>query len=391
MRSEKKERDIIVERKDSKVLASTQAMELSLVFNSSAEEKKQGWCKRFLGRGKYVEARALIPEAGKDPDFFCSEDLSTLLMCFLILKHAKNKIGKYTFETTRYQMMKLLGDDTGGKVYARLKDSLDRLQANNITTNFWWSTVLGQRVTETKFHFLESVTKGEKDTLQVTLGQKIVESLEQGYFKLLEESGLKKIIKLRGHAKVLALYIIQLIGRKEEQFLDLNTVLRYLGLEEKYNKLPGHRFTYYVRKMVVPAMGKACETIGYICSYDKEEKQFHIERKTQQMELPLPDLLENRLPDQTDPALQQRRNTLFKQLVNMGVDDNGIDKIFQDVKEGKFDLDRIERQLKWFPFRKKDTNPAGLFIRAVYQNWPVPAVFEKEREKNLRAGIREKI
>lgn len=34
------EKQLVVERKDSKVLASTQALELSLIFNTTPEEKK---------------------------------------------------------------------------------------------------------------------------------------------------------------------------------------------------------------------------------------------------------------------------------------------------------------------------------------------------------------
>jgi len=260
------------------------SMELSPIFNTTLAEREKGWCKRTLWNGKYIEAgKSGLPS---DKGLIRGEDLSVLLGCFLFLKHTnKIKYDKYTFETTPYQILKLFGENkdiqrdiTGGKDYQRLRNSLNRLQSNNISTNFWWNTIKKERTVKYNFHFLESVGEGEQKSLRVRLSKDIADSIEKGYVKYLKKNSLLNIIRLRGHAKILALYLLKLAGHKKDLEQNLDTVLRLLGLEEKYKKMEKRYFNRYVKEVIVPAMERASETIGFYCKYREEEKKFYLHK-----------------------------------------------------------------------------------------------------------------
>ncbi len=376
---------LLVERK-SKTPVSMHAMELSLVFNTSAEERKQRWCRRYFRDDYYVEAAATTANAPDQPGLVREEDLNTLLICFLLLRHSRQKSGKYTFETTPYQITKFFGDETGGSQYADLKNSLGRLASNYITTNFWWDKLLGQRIVESNFHFLDSVDKGEQKALRITFGAKIAESLDKGYLKILEESDLKHIIKLRGHAKGLSLFLIKLLGRKAEQDLNLGTILKYLGVEDKYGKLPPKYFNLYVKRSIVPAVEKAAKAIGFISSYAKQRQQFHLRRvrKTEHIELAKREVSDEQMTRQKEeqPLLTQRRNEAFRRLTDIGVTSEITTKIFNE-----FTIDEIERQIEWIPYRRSN-NPAAVFVSAIREHWGMPAEYEHRTEQEARSGRR---
>lgn len=375
----------VVKKEIPKIPTPMQAMELSLVFNSSSEERKQGWCKRYLKNDYYVEARAVIPEPGATPALIREEDLNTLLVCFLLLKHSRVKINKYTFETTPYQITKFLGEDTGGTQYADLKESLSRLTANYITTNFWWDTINSERIVKNEFHFLDSVAEGEQKSLKIGLSPEIVDSLEKGYVKFLTESSLRDILKLRGHAKVLALFLLKLVGPKSRQDLNLQTVLKYLGVGDKYNRLLKKNFNTNVKKQIVPAMKKASKAIGISCAYDKDKQQFHLRRiekinQTESHEGKLPGGPEAKRvgQDAQEPLQTERKQQVSNKLTNVGIHPEMIAKILKE-----FDIEEIERQIEWLPHRKSD-NPAGILVSAIRSRWIMPAEYERERETRLK-------
>jgi hypothetical protein len=376
----------VAKKETSQIPTSMQAMELSLIFNTSPEERKQGWCKRRLKNDYHVEARAIIPKPGTEPNLVREEDLNTLLTCFLLLKHSRIKPSKYTFETTPYQILKFLGGNTGGNLYADLKESLGRLQANRISTNFWWDTVNGERAIKNDFHFLNSVREGEQKSLRISLSEDIVESLEHGYVKLLTESFMRGILRLRGHAKVLSLFLIKLLGYKSRQDLNLRTVLRYLGVENRWSKLPPFRFNDNIKRTIIPAMEKAARAIGLSCVYNKDKQQFHLRRigKIKQIESREEELRQGpeakRIgQDAKDPLLIQRKNEAFRRLISIGIHSEMITNLFNEA-----DIEEIERQIEWLPHRKSD-NPAGILVSAIRNRWAMPPEYEQKREKTLES------
>ena len=247
-------------------------MEFSSIFATTPEDRKRGWFKIGLKNGKYAEIRAVIPKDGKQPDLIQEGDLDIFLLCFLMAKDKKD----YIFETSNYAMASLLeggekGPPKSGYDRTKTKNALRRLASNLITTNFWFNTINGERIIRNNFHFLDSLGEGKEDTYRIRLSKDIVKSLRRGYRKSVD---LEKVFHLRGYAKFLCLYLMKRIGAKKEFEHNLDTILRLLGLEKKYKKLPPKYFNRNVKKFIIPAMEKASETIGFHCEYKKEERKF---------------------------------------------------------------------------------------------------------------------
>ena len=251
-------------------------IEFSSMFAATPEDRKRGWFKIGLKNNKYVEIRAVIPKEGKQPDLIQEGDLDILLLCFLIAKDKKD----YTFETSNYAMASLLegrekAPPKSGYDRTKTKKALKRLANNLITTNFWFNTIKGERTIRNNFHFLDSLGEGEEDTYRIRLSKDIVESLRRGYRKSID---LEKVLHLRGYAKFLCLYLMKRTGAKKEFEHNLDTILKLLGLEKKWGKLPKFRLNFYVERTIIPAMKKASGTIGFRCEYKKEEKKFCLYR-----------------------------------------------------------------------------------------------------------------
>ncbi|MDO9576068.1 MAG: replication initiator protein A [bacterium] len=277
MNREEKQAMMVVKKEKKKWLPVEQnSMELSLVFNATKEEQEKGVVRRKLGNERYIQVSKDI-----QGELIKPEDLLTFLGCFLLLKHSGKK-GR-SFETSYNQFFTLFGEERGGGWgYKRLKQSLERLQTNNITTNFWFDTISGKRITLQKFHFLETVGEGEEQSLRVRLSEDIVKSMEMGYLRWLEENELKEILHLKKFARVLALFLLKRTNNGPGVKFSLNKILDILGVKEKYEKLPGHRFNFYVKRTIIPAVEKASKTIRYGSKYDPKEKMFYIwkERKS---------------------------------------------------------------------------------------------------------------
>lgn len=378
----------IAKKETSRIPTPMQAMELSLIFNTSSEERKQRWCQRSLKNDYYIKAAAPTANDPDQPGLIREEDLNTLLVCFLLLKHSRVKLDKYTFETTPYQITKIFKQPTeegkefkGGKDYEWLRNSLRRMQANKIETNFWWDTVNGERVIQNNFSFLSSVTAGEQRSLRITFAPEMLRSLEQGYVKFLEEKSLLEILKLRGHAKVLTLFLLKLLGHKPQQDLNLQTVLRYLGVENRWSKLPPFRFNDNIKRTIIPAMERAAKAIGLSCVYNKDKRQFHLRRsrKTKELEELQREVRSETPLEQEDPLLALRKNQASMKLIEIGVHSEMVTKLFDEA-----DIDEIERQIEWLPHRKSD-NPAGVLVSAIRGRWVMPAECEQEREEMLKS------
>ena len=246
------------------------SMELSPIFNTSKAEQEKGVVRRELGRGRYIQISKDIKG-----NLIHFEDLSTLVACFLLLKHSRKRKG-YSFETSYYQFLSIVGEGRGGKDYKKLEQSLRRLQSCNITTNFWFDTISGKRITLATFNFLDGVDEGEEQSLRISLSEHIVKSMEMGYLRWLEENELKEILHLRGYAKVLALFLLKRTNNGPGVKFILDRILEVLGVKEKYGKLPKHRFNFYIKRRIIKAIERASNTIGYGSKYNPEEKMFYI-------------------------------------------------------------------------------------------------------------------
>ena len=60
----------------------------------------------------------------------------------------------------------------------------------------------------------------------------------------------------------------------------------------------------------------------------------------------------------------------------------GIAKPVLEVLLERYSLERIERQLSWLPARKP-RDPAALFVRAVQEDWALPAQYDPEKAQEI--------
>jgi hypothetical protein len=239
------------------------ALELGLVFNTTKEEQEKGIARRQLGNGKYVEIRAIV---GKE---LCKrEDISTFLICFLLLQHSNKRKG-YSFETTYYQIGKMF-EGTGGSQYKEIEKSLARLQENSVETNFWWDNGSGKRVIRAKFHWISSQFDEEKGFVRINLDEEIAKNMEKGYIKFLEEKGLKEILKIKSYfAKTLILLFIKRFS--ESGYIPeykVNTILEYLGVKEKYDNYKMFIKRQAIKRTIIPAVQEAADFLGYSITYN---------------------------------------------------------------------------------------------------------------------------
>ena len=80
--------------------------------------------------------------------------------------------------------------------------------------------------------------EGEEESVRISFSEDIAKSMEMGYIRWLEDKKLKDILRLRGHAKVLVLFFLKRIGQEKLGVYTMESVLEYLGVKEKYEKMP---------------------------------------------------------------------------------------------------------------------------------------------------------
>ncbi len=277
MNRTEKQITVVLKKKKEWMPVEQNFMELCPIFNTTKEEQEKGVAKRELGKGWYIEISKDIKE---EEELIRDEDLITLLCCFLLMKHSTRKGN--TFETSYDRFFTQFGRGKykgGGWRYERLKKSFQRLQSNNATTNFWFSTISGERVVLARFHFIESVKEGEKQSLSISLNPDIVESMEHGYLRWLEEKKLKDILHLKKFARILVLFLMKRINDGPMVKYKIESILDLLGVREKYEKLPRYRYNFNVRRTVIPAVEKAANMLGYSCTYKQKEGMVWIEKK----------------------------------------------------------------------------------------------------------------
>ncbi len=253
-----------ITKKEDTVSLEQNTVELMLVLNTSPEEQEKGIAKRELGNGKYIKI-----EATRTGELCKREDITTLLICFLLFKHADKRQG-YSFETTYYRITQMLGVKKGGWQYKEIKDSLRRLKQNNVETNFWWDTISGERIDISNFNFLGRIDENkEKELLQISFDKYVAKSMEEGYIKFLEEKNLKDILKIKSYfAKVLVLLFIKRFWDETPRQIQIDTILEYLGVKERYQQLPRYKRNFEIKRTIIPSVTEAAKFLGYSVTYN---------------------------------------------------------------------------------------------------------------------------
>ncbi|MCL5674300.1 MAG: hypothetical protein M1501_00960 [Candidatus Omnitrophica bacterium] len=259
----KEKQTFAITKKENNIPMEQNCLELGLILNTSSEEQKTGVAKRKLGNGKYVSI-----EATRTGELCRREDITTLLACFMLLQHSGKRKGN-SFETTYYQISKIL-DGAGGFQYKDIQKSLGRLQENNVETNFWWDNTSGKRIIQEKFHFLTRISDREQKVVKISFDEEIAKSMEIGYVKFLKKRELSDILKIKSyHAKALILLFIKRFGGSS--FIPeykVDTILEYLGVKNRYDKLPIKKKNFNIKRTIIPAVQEAANFLGFSVTYN---------------------------------------------------------------------------------------------------------------------------
>lgn len=251
---------MIRQEKGQAVRVEQNILDASVIFNTTEQERTRGVVERWVDKEKtkYIKLFARV-----EGELVKVEDLNFLLGCFLLLKHARVKVNKYTIETNYKQIGELLLLTDAGLNYENIREGLSRLVTNFVETNFWWDTINGERIVKSEFHFLDRVDKGEVEKVRIRMNPEIVDSMEKGYLKVLEEKNLLKMLRLKGYAKVLALLFAKKLGIDQEKTYTIMYVLELLGVKEKYEKYERWERNEYFKRVIIPAVSQAADVLGY--------------------------------------------------------------------------------------------------------------------------------
>ncbi len=307
--------------------------DMSVAFNTTPQEQKNKYVIRYFNEENYIAVGA-PPQS----ELIRTEDLVLLVSCFLLYKHTKTRIDKYTIEVNYSQIAALLGLKKSGENYKQIKAGLKRLVSNFVETNFWFDTVKSERVVKSEFHFLEKVDKGKSESVRIRFNPDIIRSMEEGYLKVLEEKSLMKILRLRGYASVLALFLLKKIGTDKEKNLTMEFILEILGIKQKYLQYSLRDRNRNIKKNIIPALEKAANSIGYKITvvqptaglFQQEIQIYPSTEKFKHYDLLKTKVIFKKLSPGELAALEQKEKTVRKKIPPQNP--SGRDKISEQVK-----------------------------------------------------------
>ncbi len=243
-------------------------MEFASVFNTTKEEQKEKKVVRYLpglnpkGERRFVKFGTGTLEGN---ELVRLEDLNTFLACFLLLQHTDKRKG-YSFESSYNKLAKDVFDvpdscPAGGREIEKVKKSLNRLSTCIMETNFWWDKIGNERVVKSINHLM-SYREGEEESVCISFSEDIAKSMEMGYIRWLEDKKLKDILRLRGYTKVLVLFLMKRIGQGKLGVYTMDSILEYLGVKEKYEKMSTKYKNREIKRTILPAIEKAVKVLG---------------------------------------------------------------------------------------------------------------------------------
>jgi len=133
------------------------------------------------------------------------------------------------------------------------------------------------------------------------------------------------------------LYFLKLIGEKTNFEQNLDTILKLLGKEEKYKTYSARELNKNVKRIIVPAVKKALEVIGFDCFYNNKERKFYFFKKKEQTKTEPQNTIKNNQINYYHPLnFKELENDYTKEkltqaMKQIGITENKIKKYFQFI------------------------------------------------------------
>jgi hypothetical protein len=288
-----------------------------------------------------------------------------------------------TIQFSRYELIRRIKGDVlpSGRDYRRIEDALARLNGVSIKTNHFWDN-RAKKYATLGFHILEdfalyeepSGNKAKRGQLPIrhsyiTWDKHLFQSFTDGYIKSLD---LDRYFAL---SSSIARRLYRLLDKR---FYDGKPQFE-INLRQLAHEHIGLARSYKYESQVKQAMDRAHDELiaaGFVGGVEYRDT---------------PDGLNviyfntNRVP-RTLPAATDDSPPLVKSLIEYGISHKTAKELLSAFGE-----DRIREQIGYFPYRNSKSNPSGLLITSIREDYPEPAGYTKAQKAKNRLAQRRRI
>ena len=325
------------------------------------------------GAGKQVHRRLVV--SASDAFGLPTPSDTDVLLVLLHLTNQRSAFMERTVKFTRYELVKLLGWDDGGKSYKRLEGALNRWASVTLYYNHAWWDKEGKAWRSRTFHVLESVDlRGREGTRDASLSSF---SWNPVLFQSFQANHLKRI--------------------DLDAYFSLNSPAArqaYRFLDKRFYKKT--RLTFDLRSF-------ACEHIGLSRNYDNGNLKRKLKCALRELEEqgflePMSDkerysketrgkwnitLVKKTTAD--GDATEHDGTSLFSELVRRGITEKAAGEFVE-----QFDHEKVREKIAFHDALLSDNrsrppkNPAGYLAASIREDWAVRVAAEKGPGTKMR-------
>lgn len=304
---------------------------------------------------------------------------SDVLLVLMHLTRLRNNFATPTVHFTRYELVKFLGWDLGGKSYRRLEESLNRWASVTLYYNRAWWDKDGQVWRSRTFHILESTdlrgresSNGDDCESSFTWNQVLFQSFASQNLRRLD---LNSYFALKLPAARQAFrFLDKRFHRSRRLELKLRTfACEHVGLTRSYDNSQ-------LRRKLQPAI-EELEAIGFL--HPLSEKERYVQLRRGEWEILL-----IKQGDQAKASKQELAplSSLTAKLVGYGLHVSVAAELV-----AKHPAAKIEEKLKLYGWLKQQggdrvpRNPAGFVTTAIRKDYPLPPELLREEVRRTQA------
>ena len=288
-----------------------------------------------------------------------------VLLVLMYLTLQRNAFEERTVQFTRYELVKLLGWDQGGKSYKRIEESLQRWVTVTLNYNRSWWSKNDRRWQNKSFHVLESIELKGKGSFaddgnsSFSWNPIIFSSIQSNHVKRLD---LDIYFKLKSPAARQAYrFLDKRFYRSKLLEFDLRSfACEHIGLSRNYDN---GKLKHTLRPCI-----EELEQIGFLALLPNDER--YIKQQRGEWKIRLLRAGTNRskpLAPETDLQVN-----LQSELVARGISETAANELIES-----FDVERIKEKIRYFDWLKQSgkpahKNPAGFLATAIREDYQLP-------------------
>jgi hypothetical protein len=350
---------------------------LELTFNDTVWDEAE---KKRVERTLHVSAppKYGLPTA-KDEE---------VLLALIHLTDQLNQFQHPTVYFTRYELIKLLGWNQGGKSYQRIRESLARWKSVTLDYRNAWRDHRNKSWVSEIFSIIDNVTIYEADEREgsipsvsgqmhlpfssFTWNRVFFDSMQAKYFKRLDFSFYQRL--RTPTAKRLFRFLDKRFGsgRREWEFDLHEFAFEHIGLSRNYD-------TGKIKEKLQPAI-QELESEGFLAEMTREQRY---RKRGKQWQVRFTQASKRRIESATQV------NALVEELTKRGVSPNAASDLVRQCREAviRSQVDVFD----WLMEKHRDSlsNPAGFLAESIRSEFAPPAGY-RTKDKRRQAELRHK-